>query len=109
MGGCIVGAICMVPARLVRSGDLLYVSHFNDNSVGVYDLRLGVFGAQVDEIVLVGENPHALSVSPDGRTLVVAAYVGEAQGSRRSSTLALVDIDPDSPDYLEVQAWIVND
>ena len=97
------------PAQLVVVGDRMYVSNFNANSVGVYDLRLGLFGSLVAEIDLLGENPHALAVSPDGRTLAVGNYVGELIDNRVSSTVVFIDIDPESPTEHQVIARVVNE
>lgn len=96
------------PAGIAVVGDRMYVSNFNDNSIGVYDLRLGTWGELVDEIRLVGENPHTLSVSPDGTQLAVANYLGGIVYGRVSSSVVLLDIDPDSPEYLDVLARLVN-
>ncbi|MEE2752273.1 MAG: beta-propeller fold lactonase family protein [Myxococcota bacterium] len=94
--------------KVVRSGDYLYVSNFNANSVGVYDLRLGTHGRLVEEVSLIGENPYAMSLRPDGKVLAIANYVGEAEGLATSSTIAFLDVDPTSDSFLEVQGWIVN-
>ncbi len=96
------------PAQLVQVGDHLIVSNFNLNSLSVYDLRLGVFGAWIDELRLPDENPHALAVSPDGTQLAVANYVGEIVDGRASSSVLIVDIDPGSDTYLQVLARVVN-
>ena len=97
------------PSQLTSLGDALYVANFNDNSVGVYDLRLGNFGTLVDELRGVGENPQALSISPDGRYMAVANYVGDLSAGRAASSLSIVDVDPGSPTYLETLAWIQNE
>ncbi|MCB9744938.1 MAG: beta-propeller fold lactonase family protein [Alphaproteobacteria bacterium] len=97
------------PIRLVQREDLLFVSNYSENSIGVYDLRLGSYGALIEEVEQVGESPHAMALSPDGRHLAVANFIGEAMtGGRVSSTLTIVDVDPDSPDYLRIVARIVN-
>ncbi|MCP4804506.1 MAG: beta-propeller fold lactonase family protein [Proteobacteria bacterium] len=105
-----VGSMSSVgPAGLAVVGDRLYVSNFNANSIGVYDLRLGIYGELIDEVSMVGENPHTLSVSPDGTQLAVANYLGEVIDGRASSSIVLLDIDPDSPGYLDVLARVVNE
>jgi predicted GH43/DUF377 family glycosyl hydrolase len=96
------------PSGITQADHLLFVANFNANSVSVYDLRLGVFGELVYEIRNVGENPHALSVSPDGSLLVVANMIGEVRRDVVSSTLTLIDLDPVSPTYLQIVGWIVN-
>lgn len=96
------------PAGITQADHLLFVANFNANSVSVYDLRLGAFGELVAEIPNVGENPHALSVSPDGSLLVVANMIGEVRRDVVSSTLTLIDLDPERPTYLQIVGWIVN-
>ncbi len=96
------------PAQLALNGDLLYVSNFNANSISVYDLRLGAYGERIEDIELLGESPHALSLSPDGSLLAVAEYVGAVSEHRASSSLAIIDVDPDSATFLQVLARAVN-
>ena len=80
----------------------------NRNSVTTYDLTLGPYGSLVGETPLVGENPYAMALTPDERFLVVANYTGELQENEVSSTLAVIDVDANSPTYLEVRTWIAN-
>ena len=54
------------------------------------------------------ENPHALSISPDGQWLAVANYLGTVDDNRADSSIALIDLRPESENYLEVVAWIAN-
>ena len=54
------------PSNLVIHEDRLFVANFNANSVSVYDLSLGPYGTWTHEIAGVGENPHAMALSPDG-------------------------------------------
>lgn len=96
------------PSQAVIQGDYLYVANFSANSVGVYDLRMGAYGSLIREVELVGENPHTLSLSPDGRFLAVANYVGELDGLHVNSTLTVLDADPNSATWLEPLARIVN-
>lgn len=96
------------PSQLVATRDHLFVSNFNANTVGVYDLRLGVDGTLVDEVLVVGENPSALALSPDGRLLVVASYVGLVDGGATQSVLTFIDVDPASPTWLQVLGWLEN-
>ena len=97
------------PTQVTSLGDVMYVANFNNNSVGVYDLRLGVYGSLVAELDMLGENPHALSISPDGLYMAVANYTGDLSEGRISSSLAIIDVDPTSPTYLETLAWIANE
>ena len=87
----------------------LWVTHFRDNSVTVYDLSLGAYGEPIRNIAFVGENPHVVRLSPDGRVAVVANYTGEvSDDGTASSTLTLIDADPTSPTWLEVLTRVVN-
>lgn len=96
------------PSQLALNGDLLYVANFNANSLSVYDLRLGMYGERIDDLELLGENPHALSLSPDGTLLAVAEYVGGVDQLQVNSSLSIVDVDPTSPTYLTVLTRLVN-
>jgi len=91
-------------------GRWLFVSNFNANSIGVYDLWLGPYGTFVHEIEQVGENPFALAISPDGRHLVYGNYTGEVdrESKATASTIGVIDIDPDSATWLQPLTWIVN-
>jgi hypothetical protein len=98
-------------------GQRLFVTGFNTNNLMVYDLTLGTRGMLVGEVPNVGENPAAILLSPDGKKALVANHAGELfnvrEGNRAgtqlaSATLAVVDIDPTSPSYLSVIAWIKN-
>ena len=89
---------------------LFFVSNFNNNSVGVYDLRLGPHGELVHEITAVGENPYAILPHPNGKIAVVANYTGEVDETHLAqSSLAILDIDPQSPTYLEILSRLVNE
>ena len=90
------------------SGNLLFMTHFRSNSLQVYDLSLGAFGEPIRRIADIGENPYALALSPDEKTLVVANYVGEVDDAFVSSTAAVLDVDSQSETYLEVLTWLVN-
>ena len=99
------------PARLAihPDGQRLFVTNFNANSVSAYDLELGPYGTAFAEVPNVGENPYAIAISPDGRYAVFGNYSGEAVPSGLTeSTLAVLDIDPESPTYLSVLTWITN-
>ena len=90
-------------------GERMFVSNFNANSLSVYDRSVGLYGEAVAELSGLGENPYALALSPDGKHLVVGLYTGEVDDyAQAESTLAVVDVDPDSPSYLEVLTWIAN-
>jgi DNA-binding beta-propeller fold protein YncE len=93
---------------LAPDGRTLLVPHFQDNSVEVFDLGLGAWGQEIRRIPYLGENPHVVRISPDGRHAVVANYTGEVDGGFVSSTLVVLDTDPASPTYLEPLTWITN-
>jgi predicted GH43/DUF377 family glycosyl hydrolase len=92
------------PSNLVLNGDRLFVANFNANSVSVYDLSLGVHGTWTHEIPGVGENPHAMALSPDGSLLAVASIVGALDGQRVQSQIAIIDTET-----LEIVGWIANE
>lgn len=90
-------------------GRRLFVSNFNANSVSVYDLRLGTVGLEVAEVTLIGENPYAMALTPDGTQLVVGNYTGETvPNGLAESTLVVLDVNEESPTYLEPLTWVVN-
>ncbi len=98
------------PAQLAMhpDGHHLFVTNFNANSVSVYDLSVGPTGTLVAERDEIGENPFAIVISDDGTLAAVANYAGEVEGARTSSTIALLDADPESPTFLQVKTWLVN-
>lgn len=94
---------------LADDENLLLATHFKGNAVSVFDLRQGAWGAEVAWIRDVGESPHVVRMSPDGRYAVVANYIGEVDEQfRTNGRLAVLDLDPTSDRYLEVAAWLVN-
>ncbi|MEQ1564779.1 MAG: hypothetical protein ABMA64_03990 [Myxococcota bacterium] len=86
----------------------LLITHFRGNGLSVYDLERGLYGEEIAWLPNLGENPHAVEISPDGRWAVVANYLGEVDGETVSSTLTVVDLDPDSETYLEAVTWLAN-
>jgi len=98
------------PGQMIlhEDGRRLFVSNFNRNSVSVYDLNLGPYGMNIREIRNVGENPYAMAFSPDGNKLVVGNYTGEVTEKVSHGNLGIIDVDSNSPTYLEVLSWIVN-
>lgn len=89
-------------------GSQLLVTHARGNRLYVYDLSLGAYGEEIRAIEGVGEYPHVVRFSPDGRHAVVANYIGEIGDAGVSSTLAVVDLDPNSPTWLQVVTRITN-
>jgi DNA-binding beta-propeller fold protein YncE len=87
---------------------LLLVPHFRGNALSIFDLQMSAWGQEVGWLPNLGENPHVVKVSPDGRWAVVANYLGDVVDQSVSSTLAIVDVDPSSERYLEVVAWLAN-
>jgi predicted GH43/DUF377 family glycosyl hydrolase/DNA-binding beta-propeller fold protein YncE len=92
------------PSNLVFHDDRLYVANFNANSLSVIDLRLGVHGTLVHEVLNIGENPHAMALSPDGTLLAVASLVGATNGKRAQSRIAFLNTET-----LEIVGWIANE
>jgi hypothetical protein len=88
--------------------NVLLVTHYNENALYAFDLDIGVNGTEVGYVSDIGENPHLVRISPDGKHAFVANYIGEIEENTTSSTLAIVDIDPNSESYLEVLTWLVN-
>jgi len=101
-------AIATVDDDAPGTDELLLVPHFRDNSLSVFDLGLGAYGAEIAYLPYLGENPHLVRVSPDGRWAVVAVYLGDVDDEQSSSTLAIVDLDPNSATYLQATNWIRN-
>ena len=101
-----IGPASMLP---MPDGHRMVVSNFNTNSLQVYDLTMGPYGELVREIPLVGENPYALALAPDGTHVVFANYSGEVtEVGLAESTLGVLDMDEQSPTYLEVVTWLAN-
>lgn len=89
-------------------GSLLLVAHFRGNSVHAFDLTADDVGRELAIVPYVGENPHVVRFAPDGRTAVVANYLGEVTDDRVESTLMILDTDPSSPTFLQPLTWIGN-
>lgn len=98
------------PAGLAITPDerLLLVAHYRGNSVHVIDLTRGPFGEEIASIPWVGENPHVVRISPDGRYAAVANFTGELVLQQTSATLAIIGLDPNAPGYLDVVTTLVN-
>lgn len=89
--------------------DLLLVPHFRDNSVTVFEVHPGEAEATPLRYLRdVGENPHMVRISPDGRYAVVANQQGDVDENLAASTLTLIDLDPTSPTWLEVVGQVAN-
>lgn len=86
----------------------LFVPQFRDNSLSVFDLDRGEYGELVGYIPNIGENPHVARLSPDGKYVVVAAYLGDVTDGVTSSTLTVVDADPASETFLQTITTLVN-
>ncbi len=104
-------------ARIAASGltlapddRTLLVPHFRSNSLLAFDLDQGHLGEEVAWVPYLGENPHLVRLSPEGRHALVANYLGEVDEELDlvQSTLAVVDIDPESETWMEVVTWLVN-
>jgi DNA-binding beta-propeller fold protein YncE len=103
-----MGGVGGATLALNQEQNLLIATHFRDNSVSIFDLRLGDWGQEVRYLPELGENPYRVRISPDGRYAVVANYVGDIVDNWVSSTLVVIDIDPASDTYLEAVTWIAN-
>ena len=68
----------------------------------------GAYGEQVAYLPYIGENPHVVRVSPDGRFAVVANFLGDVEEGVVSSTLTVIDADPDSATFGTVLTTLVN-
>src|SRR6185503_10887795 len=66
-------------AGMALTGRLLLTTHFRGNGVSVLDRDLGAWGEEIAWIQDIGENPHVVRVSPDGRWAVVANYLGDVE------------------------------
>lgn len=108
-GETTVAAMGGAGMALTPDGRYLLVAHTRGNGVAVFDLEQGAFGAEIAWLADVGEDPHLIRIAPDGRHAVVANYVGDVlDDNSSSSTLAVIDIDPASPDFLQVVTWLAN-
>ncbi len=87
---------------------MLFVPHYQDNSLSVFDLSLDDYGREVRRITDIGEHPHLVRLSPDGRYAVVANYTGQVTDNFAESNLAIVDADPNSPAWMQVLTWLEN-
>ena len=50
----------------------------------------------------------AVAKLPDGTYAAVGMYSGDVVDNVSSSTIAIINTDPDSPEYLEVVTWLAN-
>lgn len=103
-----IGLIGGAGMTLTEDGRYLLATHFRGNSLIAFDLEMGAYGEETEYLQNIGENPHIVQLSPDGRYAVVANYVGDIIGQTSHSTLAVVDADPNSTTFLEVLTWIGN-
>lgn len=86
----------------------LFVAHFSQDSLAIFDLDRGAHGTQVANVRNLGERPHLVRISPDGRYAVVASYLGDVDDGRVSSTLSVIGADPDRPDFGRLLTTLVN-
>lgn len=93
---------------LSADGRYLWVPEYSANSVVVFDLTLGEYGAEIGRIPYIGEAPHLVRLSPDGRLAFVANYLGEVTDNAVSPTIAVIDADPTSPSFLAPLTWLGN-
>lgn len=92
----------------IEDSGLLLMTHFRDNAVSIFDLNLGAFGQEVAYLAEVDENPVAVTSSPDGTLAFVANLTGRVVDGAAESSIAVIDLDPTSTDYLTVLTWMRN-
>ena len=73
------------------AGDRAYVSCFSDGELYVVDPR---GQASLEDIVLVGRGPYAVTAAPTRKKVYVTNFLED--------TVAVVDVDPTSPTYNRV-------
>lgn len=103
--GTVIGPIGL---DLSPDGRTLVVSHWRDDSVWVYDIGRGAPGTLLRRIPRATQNPNTVRISPDGRFAVVAGFVGDAVEGLPNSELLIVDLQPDSPTYLQIRNVVGN-
>ncbi len=93
---------------LSADGRYLWVPEYLANTVIVFDLTQGEYGREIGSIPYIGEGPHQVRLSPDGRYAFVANYLGEVTDNEVSPTIAVIDADPSSPSFLAPLTWLGN-
>lgn len=88
--------------------DLILAAHFRDNSLSVFDARLGPAGTEIRYIRDLTENPHIIRIAPSGDYAVILGYLSDDVDRGTSSSLVIVDLRPDSPTRFEPLARITN-
>ena len=63
---------------------------------------------EIAEIESKGENPYAMTFSPDGNYLVVSNYTGDVDGFATNTTLSIIDISPESDTQYSLVTQVVN-
>lgn len=98
------------PGRIVLHSDQnrIFVSNFNANSISVFDLSLGSYGREIVELQSNGENPFAMTISPDGNHLIVSNFTGDINGNETNATLSIFDINPLSETAYTLVTQVVN-
>ena len=92
----------------------LFVSNFNTNSISIFDLSLSTYGREIAEVQAGGENPYAMTFSPDGNSLIVSNYTGDtdhredSDGNTSNTTLSIFDINPESETIYTLLTQVVN-
>jgi DNA-binding beta-propeller fold protein YncE len=107
-GNITFAAVGAAGLTVVPDQHLLLVPHLRDNSLSVFDLDLGAFGEEIRNLEDVGENPGIAAVAPDGTWAVIATFLGQQPSGNDASSLAVLDLDPTSPTYLQIRARVVN-
>ena len=86
----------------------LFVSNFNANTVSIFDLSLGSYGREIVELQTNGENPYAMTISPNGDYLIVSNFTGDVIGNQSNTTLSIFDINPLSETAYTLVTQVVN-
>ena len=89
-------------------GRSVFVPQFLEDAGTVFDLGLGPFGVEVAHIDPLGSNPWTGAFTPDGKLLFVANLRGDTNERETSSTIAVIDADPDSPTRWQILTLLVN-
>ena len=103
------GGLPIGPGDMALADDgHLFVPNFAEDAVSIFDLGLGAWGREVRTVANVGGNPWLVRLTPDGKYAIVANYTGDVENELVSSSLAIIDADPDSPTAFQVLTWLEN-
>ncbi|TVQ86757.1 MAG: hypothetical protein EA397_19540 [Deltaproteobacteria bacterium] len=86
----------------------LFAAHFSEDTLLTFDLDRGSFGTLVGQHSEIGQRPFLIRLSPDQRYAAVASYLGDVEDGSVSATIAIFDVDPDSPTFGELLTTLGN-